>query len=187
MRILSELEGVAVGIITKHQPCTAYALRKELKDSPSSHWRGSAGAIYPLLERLEKEKLITTSADSSDGRGRRLLSVTTAGKQALRSWMRALNDNNRIAEVFDPLRTRVFFLDSLSRKEQLEFAEQTLSALESYLESTRIHLEDRPGNDLFGYLGARGGTLNAENRLEFIREVLHHLRKNNGGGGNRSG
>jgi hypothetical protein len=35
-RKLSELEGVSLGIIYKQQPCTAYRVRSELKEAPSS-------------------------------------------------------------------------------------------------------------------------------------------------------
>ena len=85
IRNLSELEGVALGIIHKHQPCTAYATRMKLRASPSSHWRASAGAIYPLLARLEDEGLIEATEDAGDRRGRMLLTTTPAGRKALKS------------------------------------------------------------------------------------------------------
>ena len=52
-RVLSELEGVCLGLVRKHEPCTAYRVRQELKAAPSSHWHASAGSVYPLLARLE--------------------------------------------------------------------------------------------------------------------------------------
>ena len=53
IRVLSELEGVCLGLVRKHEPCTAYRVRQELKAAPSSHWQASAGSVYPLLTRLE--------------------------------------------------------------------------------------------------------------------------------------
>ena len=41
------------GRIFRHiAACTAYRVRKEFRESLTTSWRGSAGAIYPLLERL---------------------------------------------------------------------------------------------------------------------------------------
>jgi hypothetical protein len=54
----SELEGVVLGHLWKRGPCTTYSIRKELLQSPSSHWSASAGAIYPLLARFEERGLV---------------------------------------------------------------------------------------------------------------------------------
>ena len=86
-RKLSELEGVSLGIIYKQQPCTAYRVRSELKEAPSSHWRASAGSVYPLLARLEAEGLVVTTSDKNDGRGRKLLKVTAEGRKSLQAWV----------------------------------------------------------------------------------------------------
>ena len=176
MRMLSELEGVVVGIILKRQSCTAYAVRKELKASPSTHWRASAGAIYPLLERLEKEKFVTGQADSTDGRGRKLLSITSRGKKALSYWIRDFNRSDKAAEVYDPLRTRIFFLDVLGKKERAAFLLETHRTMQTYLAGTVEHLQKRPDKaDLFEYLGALGGTMEAQNRLAYVDRILEEL------------
>ena len=78
-RLLSELEGVCLGIIRKHESCTAYRVRLELKEAPSSHWRASAGSVYPLLARIEEEGFIETTSDKQDGRGRKYMTVSTMG------------------------------------------------------------------------------------------------------------
>lgn len=178
VRTLSELEGVAIGIVSKQEPCTAYSIRMELQQSPSSHWRGSAGSIYPLLKRLESEGYIKSSNDVADGRGRKLLSVTKSGRKALKQWVQDLKGSNLISEVFDPVRSRVFFLDSLTHQEQLDFAKETLTALEAYLVTTRAHLDKRPASsDLVEHMGALGGYLNAESRVAWLKAMIHLLQK----------
>jgi DNA-binding PadR family transcriptional regulator len=52
------LEGCVLGILWERGPCTAYAARKVLRESPSPYWSGSAGAVYPLLARLEGRRLV---------------------------------------------------------------------------------------------------------------------------------
>ena len=175
---LSELEGVAIGIIQKQQPCTAYSIRMKLQKSPSSHWRGSAGSIYPLLDRLEGEGLVTSQQDTQGKRGRKLLSTTEKGKMALVTWIKNLQQDDLIADVFDPVRSRIFYLDAMSDKQQLEFAKQTLAALEGHLNQAEAYLAQRPiANDLSEHLGALGGFVNAQSRVALIKEVLKLLGK----------
>ena len=178
MRKLNELEGAVIGVIQKNQPCTAYALRTVLKASPSSHWRASAGAIYPLLARLEDEELIIGEEDENDRRGRKLLTITPRGKKAFKAWIREITDPELIADVYDPLRTRVFFLDALSNGEQQRFADDVLGALNRYKKITETHLTDRPASDdLFEHLGALGGAINAESRVTFHKKLQAAIRR----------
>ena len=178
MRKLNELEGVCLGVIQKNQPCTAYMLRTVLKASPSSHWRASAGAIYPLIARLEDEELITGEEDENDRRGRKLLSITARGKKAFKAWIREITNPDLIADVYDPLRSRVFFLDALSDGEQQRFADDVLGALNQYQKITETHLADRPASeDLYEHLGALGGAINAQSRVAFHKKLLAAIRR----------
>ncbi|NNF60585.1 MAG: PadR family transcriptional regulator [Gammaproteobacteria bacterium] len=177
MRKLSELEGVALGIILKSQPCTAYSLRMELKASPSSHWRASAGAIYPLLARLEEEGFIESTADSTDGRGRRPLSITRNGKKVLKAWIKEIEKPELLASIFDPLRSRVFLLGALAPRERIALAESVLESLGLHLQTSRDYLQQHPASDdFFEHLGAMGGVMNAESRIEFLQTVLTQIR-----------
>jgi DNA-binding PadR family transcriptional regulator len=184
VRKLNELEGVALGMIHKSGPCTPYALRMELRASPSSRWRASAGAIYPLLARLESEGLIRASEDGDDGRGRKLLTITPAGKRALKRWIKEIASPDLISEAIDPLRTRIFFLDALPEDERIRFAENTLIALGDYLTHTQKHLAEKTASDgLFEHLGALGAVMSTENRIDLLKQVLVQMR----GGGKSTG
>ena len=175
-KTLSELEGVTLGIVHKQQGCTAYAVRRELKQSPSTYWRASAGAIYPLLERLEKAGLVESKEDSGDGRGRRFLSLTSDGKRALRSWIVEGLDPEVVAAVFDPIRSRAFFLDVLSRPRREKFVADSIGVLERYLETTRAHLAVREDDrDSTEYLANLGAVYEAEARLRWMKAVLEQI------------
>ncbi len=176
-RTLSELEGVTIGVVHRIQPCTAYAVRRALRQSPSSHWRASAGSIYPLLARLEYEGLITGAEDVDDGRGRKLLAVTPAGRKMLKAWIKAVADPEYIANVFDPVRSRVFFLAALTEAEQVQFAKRTLEALEHHLKGTEDYLATLPGDaNVFEQLGAMLGVTSARSRIQSMKAVLKQLR-----------
>ena len=150
----------------------------ELKASPSSHWRASAGTIYPLLSRLEDEGLIRSTNDSSDGRGRRPLSITREGRKALKAWIKAIANPTLLSEIFDPLRSRMFFLGALAHKEQIALAERLLTDLALHLENSRQYLRQYPASDdFFEHLGAVGGVINAESRIKFLKSVLTQIRE----------
>lgn len=176
MRILTELEGVCLGIINKQQPCTAYRVRCRLKEAPSSHWRASAGSVYPMLERLQQEEFLTSERDVDDGRGRQLLSVTQTGRKALKVWLLAGNERDLIASVTDPIRSRSFFLDLLPAQRRKKFIDELIVKMEDYLAETEQHLALKSASsDRDEYLGSLGAVKITEARLEWLELVREHL------------
>ncbi len=177
-RILSELEGVCLGLARQHEPCTAYRVRRKLKEAPSSHWQASAGSVYPLLARLEEEGLITTTSDKADGRGRRMLGITKQGRASLKKWMLAGSSRELISSVTDPIRSRMFFLDLLGVSQKMPYLNRLISEMESYLAETKKHLDETSKTDeLFDYLGSLGAVKITEARLEWLRIVRQRLSK----------
>src|SRR5262249_43714202 len=132
MRNLSELEGCVLGFIWKHGPTTAYAVRKEMLDSPSSHWSGSAGAIYPLLERLQKQRLVAAKAGARGERSHTLYQLTEAGNKALLAWLAPTLGPDIISVAPDPLRTRMYFLRALSPARRRAFLKEARAKLVQY-------------------------------------------------------
>lgn len=176
VRQLSELEGVCLGIVFRQQPCTAYQVRCELRKAPSSHWRASAGSVYPLLARLARERLLTEKSDSSDGRGRTQLCISARGKSALKGWLVAGTDQELISSVSDPVRSRTFFLDVLPVDERTAYLDKLTEQLEHYLSLTEAHLDDESCNgNSFDALGALGAVRITEARLAWLREIRLRL------------
>jgi DNA-binding PadR family transcriptional regulator len=172
----SELEGVCLGLIHKLQPCTAYQVRRALKDSPSSHWQASAGSVYPLLARLEEAALIRKTADKNDGRGRKFLRLTPAGRQGLKHWIRSGSQPDLVAAIMDPVRSRMFFLGVLSPPERRRHIGELVQQVERHLEEVVARLERSPDDiDLFDHLGALGALHLTEARLEWLKRVRKRL------------
>lgn len=175
-RKLSELEGVCLGIVYRRQPCTAYRVRLDLKEAPSSHWRASAGSVYPLLARLENEGLVTTMTDADDGRWRKLFKVMAKGRKALGNWVNAGADPEIISSVTDPIRSRTFFLDVLGSSEQLDYLRRTIALTESYLIETKARLQKSSNDDnRYDHLGALGAVKINEARLDWLKQVYKEL------------
>jgi len=173
---ISELEGVVIGMVRSRHSCTAYSVRRMLQQSPSAHWSASAGAIYPLLDRLEREGWVKSELDPDDRRGRRLLVVTPDGRKAHRRWMLAASHAEVAANISDAVRTRAFFLSVMSPHDRRQFVDESLEALEAFLKITQQDLEDRSSEvDDLSRLAALGGVRQAEARVAWMREVKSYV------------
>lgn len=190
MNSISELEGVVLGIVRSLQPCTAYAVRKRLASSPSTHWSASGGSIYPLLSRLERAGLVQAHVDEGDGRRSRLVTLTPKGERALRDWILTAGTPEVAENVSDALRSRAFFLDVLSASDRRRFAEEALAAAEAHLARARAYRDeeapfgvgaseggDEPevGESRFGHLAAVAGVYAAEARVRWLEELVAEM------------
>ena len=60
-----------------------YLIQKKIREASGEKVSMSAGTMYPLLHRLEGEKLIRSRWDKSTGRRRKWYSLTAAGRKRL--------------------------------------------------------------------------------------------------------
>jgi len=117
-RPLSELECFVLGLVWQLGPCSPYAVRRHMQDSPSTQWSASAGAIYPLMRRLEREKLLQSSAKRTGERKLREYRISQKGKSVLKRWIGPTFNDDVITPTHDPLRSRARFLGLLTPAQQ---------------------------------------------------------------------
>src|SRR5690348_17306006 len=67
----------AVLLLLAEEPMHGYQLMQTIADRSGGRWTPSPGAIYPTLNQLEDEGLVTVIAEA----GRRLATLTEAGRQ----------------------------------------------------------------------------------------------------------
>jgi PadR family transcriptional regulator PadR len=60
-----------------------YLIQKEVRQASATRVELSAGTLYPLLHKLEDERLIQSSWDDSTGRRRKWYDLTAAGRRRL--------------------------------------------------------------------------------------------------------
>jgi len=60
-----------------------YLIQKKIREASGEKISMSAGTMYPLLHRLEGEKLIRSRWDDTTGRRRKWYSLTAAGRKRL--------------------------------------------------------------------------------------------------------
>lgn len=64
-------------------PQYGYSIQKRIAEASREQIALPAGTLYPLLHRLEDEKLIRSYWEDSTGRKRKWYEITAAGKKAL--------------------------------------------------------------------------------------------------------
>jgi DNA-binding PadR family transcriptional regulator len=167
----SELEGCVLGLLWKQGPCTAYAIRRSLLGSPSSHWSGSAGAIYPLLRRFEERGLATSRKTLRGDRAGWQYALTAAGRERFLAWLGPPMTGEVVAIAADPLRTRAHFLGALPPKRRAAFLAAAKDALERHLGD----LAPRGDVDRFDRLALRSAVRVTQARLAWLAEVGRSL------------
>jgi DNA-binding PadR family transcriptional regulator len=90
----------AILALLDDRPMHGYEMIQELEERTGGRWRPSAGSIYPTLQLLEDEGLV--SAEEVDGK--RVFSLTDAGREAVpptaeggRPWEEGDEDSPRFA------------------------------------------------------------------------------------------
>ena len=81
------LRAAILGLLGE-QPMHGYQVMQELEARSGGRWRPSAGSVYPTLQQLEDEQLV--SVDEVDGR--RTFQLTDAGREAARSMPGPMGD-----------------------------------------------------------------------------------------------
>jgi len=121
---LSELEGTTLAIIKEAGECTPYVVRDVFRNSPTENWSGSAGAIYPLIARLEKKGILLSTEEQVGKRKRTLYRLSADGEKALKNWLLDVKSGAGIG--LDPMRTRLAFADMYGADELHEYVRQAM-------------------------------------------------------------
>ena len=176
---MTELESCVLGVVWLRGPCTAYVVRQEFLISESSHWTGSAGAIYPLLQRLEKEKLIRSRAHTWGTGKKKEFEITDRGLEALRAWIGPPLPQWTAAPTFDPIRTRLSFLGAIPAAKRSRFVEAARANLAKEIDLIREKLDafDRD-KEPFEYLVIVATLHELEGRGKWLAEVARVLKRN---------
>jgi DNA-binding PadR family transcriptional regulator len=173
---LTELEGAVLGTLRQHAPCTPYRIRRVFLDSPSPYWSGSAGAIYPLMLRLERRGLIRSKPDAAGRREGRAYTLTAAGTHAIRQWLAPPWLPIVTGVPADPLRTRVSVLDALSPSARARFFREAIAAIDRDI---REHRDDRKrgrhAGQPFEAAVARGALAMLRARRRWLAETARLL------------
>jgi DNA-binding PadR family transcriptional regulator len=172
---ITEHEGMLLALVLRQQPVTAYQLFRMFEQSPVTSINSSKGQLYPAIRRLRARGLLDARKVAGDGRKSEDLSVTDAGREAVRAWTRNLEPAHIVLD--DPLRTRILSFDVLSREERLEWVarakalvKQRRAIVDDYNASVDVPYQD------FAYSSVME-TLRL--KMEWLDELLFHVASSN--------
>ncbi len=172
----SELEGFVLGLTWQLGPASPYEVRRRMLESPSTQWSGSAGAIYPLMRRLERAGLLASRAERAGKRKRRVYTVTPKGLAALRAWVGPPLGKDAVTVAHDPLRSRARFLAALPPSQRQEWIDAARGVLDEVERSVRDWARKHaaaPAEPLAraAALMTRSGEIDVESRRRWLDAV----------------
>lgn len=168
MESLTDLEAAALAAVHQEGACTAYALRRGFRASPSARFSDSAGSVYPMVRRLARRGLLRRQRVRQGKRPASVYACTDAGLAALRAWIAVPEDAAQLV-TWDPLRTRCLALGALTPRERVRWvdsAQRALDAHEAAIRSARKATEDP-----WMLLAHRNALLQVSARRKWLREV----------------
>jgi PadR family transcriptional regulator, regulatory protein AphA len=80
--------------LLKYAPMTGYDLKKVFEESVDFFWSAQTSQIYRELKSLERDgSVVSRMEPSTSGPNRRVYSITEAGLERLRTWLREVSDD----------------------------------------------------------------------------------------------
>jgi DNA-binding PadR family transcriptional regulator len=138
------LKHIMLGML--REPHSGYDLKKQFDRSLRSFWRAELSQIYPLLQKMEKDGLLSSKADSSDiGPTRRVYKRSAKGRDELQSW---LADGPTVGTERIGYLAQVFFLANLGDDAKaIEFMQELRDHMANWLQSLEAAEQEWRSND----------------------------------------
>lgn len=168
----SELECFVLGLIWQIGPASPYELRRHMQSSPSTQWSASAGAIYPLVQRLQRAGLLASEAKRDGKRRRREYRITSKGLAVLRAWIGPPIGAEAVTVAHDPLRSRARFLDVLPEGERRAWIAAARAALDEVEMRVSAWAKETTASRWARVMN-KSGELDVSSRREWLDEAAN--------------
>lgn len=152
---------LVLGLLAREGSSTPYELERHVRATLGNFWSFPHTLLYSEPPRLAVQGLVTETRET-EGRRRRIFTITSAGVSALGAWLD--RPSGAPTELRDLGLLQLFFADLASAEARLRLAERQLAIhqakLSAYQKDER--LERRPGGSGRGQLTVehwRGETL----------------------------
>lgn len=123
-----------------YAPMTGYELKQCFDGSIHHFWNSKLSQIYPTLNRMKNEALLTMEVDYQDDRpNRKVYHITDAGREELLRWLR---EPAELSPTRVPFLIRVFFGGGLAKEEILTQLRGYLALHEEQLAAYRGPVRD---------------------------------------------
>lgn len=162
------------------KPQSGYDLRKTFAQTAMGTYSSSPGAIYPALERLERDKLIVGRVQDSAGlRRRRMYRPTEAGVAALKRWLTGPITDDDVKRGEAELMLRFSFMEhTVGAEACMSFLVEFGGALKPYIAGLKAFLSTNAAvMPLSARLALESGIRGYETLGEWTEYALRAYRK----------
>ncbi len=162
------MDFLLLGIIDQ-QPTHAYDLYKKLTSSEDlkTLWTFRQSRLYAVLEKIERNGLISTTIDQNETLPvRKTCTLTSEGKKVFEEWVHSPVDH--MNEIRSDFLGKLYFLKDRSKEERRQVLDMQKHRCETWLGNIEKKLSEHP--DPEDYLHTVYSF-----RAEFIRSTLRWL------------
>jgi PadR family transcriptional regulator PadR len=119
-------------LLLSDKPMYGYEIIRELERRFSGYWSPKTGTIYPALEKLEENRLVTGQIEFRDhGPDRKHYAITDKGKEELRSTMAQWAKMTEMIETYRETHQALFkFKKECTKSEAAELLKKLGAAFE---------------------------------------------------------
>ncbi len=121
---------VILGFLT-NKDLTGYDIKQTMVQSTSNFMNASFGSIYPALEKLEKDGLISSTRAVENGKYKKVYSINDSGRQAFDKW---LEEPISFMKSYEDILTRIFFYGKLPGEKVLQLIEHLIDGINKKIE-----------------------------------------------------
>jgi PadR family transcriptional regulator, regulatory protein AphA len=115
---------LVLGLLAREGPSTPYDLERHVQATLGHFWSFPHTLLYSEPARLATQGLVTEQRES-EGRRRRVFTITPSGVSALVAWLQ--HPSGAPTELRDPGLLKLFFADQASSEARLHLAQHQLA------------------------------------------------------------
>lgn len=161
------------------EPQSGYDLRNVLQISLGRHRKASYGVIYPLLEKLEKDGLVEITNVGSDGKNKKVATITEKGKDRFFELMKMPVPNG--AHNADIYSIKLDVMQHLTLDEQMQLLDQFYQEQKNIIEDAQDTLQKlAKKNSKDHWYASKKIELRLQQSnvaIEWIKKFKHEIKK----------
>lgn len=166
-----------LGMLALLKKCSGYDLKKHMESSTQYFWKETFSSIYPVLEDLEKQKLIAkVDTPARNDRKRNIYTLTAIGQKALKQWLMQSPED---IQLRNELLLKLFFGNLIPIEttiEHLKKYKKELTKRLSSFQSIEHELRDEDSlESLYGSITLDHGIRQATSSLQWCENAIKTL------------
>lgn len=166
-----------LGMLALLKRSSGYDLKKHMESTTQYFWKETFSSIYPVLEELEKQKLIIKiDVPVRNDRKRYVYSLTPTGKETLKQWLAQPPEDMQLR---NELLLKLFFGNLLPKEIAIEHLEAYKKELKKKLSSFHEIRHELSRTDslesVYGLITLDHGIRQASSALEWCDSAIKVL------------